>query len=156
MGTPGDLASTSLWPLMVRLSSMQQPLGNRGISPIYSSGRAKVLGVEGSSESATIFTGRLWPPPGPGLTLRPRGGKIHQIALTYPVVVDPLLIVIFWCFSVIPPHILVQPLLRIAAFLINYLTKRSYYHNTLPLFLSQHNGVFHSNLNWLLCFGVFL
>ena len=30
-----------------------------------------------------------------GLPLRPRGGKIRQSALTGPVVVDPLLIVIF-------------------------------------------------------------
>ena len=55
---PWDLASTSLWPSEVRLSSTSQPLGNRGISPIDYSGQKKVSGVEGNSKSASVFTGR--------------------------------------------------------------------------------------------------
>ena len=55
---PRDLASTSLWPSMVRLSSMPQQICDRGISPIHSSGRTKVSAVEGNSESAAILTGR--------------------------------------------------------------------------------------------------
>ena len=53
-----DLASTSWWPTGVRLSSTPQPLGNRGISLIKYSVQMQLLGVEGNSESASIFTGR--------------------------------------------------------------------------------------------------
>ena len=52
-----DLASTSLWPSMVRLLSMLQPLAEIGIFLIYSSRLTKVSGVEGNSESAAVFTG---------------------------------------------------------------------------------------------------
>ena len=72
-----------------------------------------------------LFTGRYRPPPGPGIPLRPVGSKIRQSVLTGPVVVDPLLIVVFWCFSIIHLHIWVRPLLWIFDFLLNYLTKRS-------------------------------
>ena len=55
---PRDLASTSLWPSTARLSSTPQPLCDRGISPIDSSGRNKVLVVEGNSLSAAVFVGQ--------------------------------------------------------------------------------------------------
>ena len=55
---PQDMASTSLWQSTARLFSMPQPLGNRGMSLINSSGRMQVLGVEGKYESAAVFTGR--------------------------------------------------------------------------------------------------
>ena len=55
---PRDLASTSLWPSTVRLLSTLQPIGNRGRSPINSSGRTQVSGVGGNYKSASIFTGR--------------------------------------------------------------------------------------------------
>ena len=57
--------------------------------------------------------------------------KMHVTGiLIVPVFANPLLIFIFWGFSVIPPYGWVWPLLRIAAFLLYYLTKRSYYHDT--------------------------
>ena len=55
---PRDLVSTLLWPSAVSLLSTPQLLGNRGISPIDSSGRTQLLGVEGNYESAAVFTGR--------------------------------------------------------------------------------------------------
>ena len=79
---PQDLVSTSLWPSIDRLSSTPQPLGNRDISLIDSSGRTQVSGVEGNYEGAAVFTGRYQPPPGPGLPLFPRGGKICQHCTT--------------------------------------------------------------------------
>ena len=60
-------------------------------------------------------------PPGRGYRSAPEVEKSVSGALTGPVVVDTLLIVIFWGFSAIPPHIWVQPLLWVAAFLLNYL-----------------------------------
>ena len=82
------------------------------------------------------------PPPGRGYNSAQEVARYAGVALTGPVVVDPLLIVIFWDFSVIPPHRWVQPLLWVTAFLIDYLTKRSYYNHTSLLFLSHHNDVF--------------
>ena len=73
---PQDLASTILWPSTSRLLSMPQPLGDRGISPIQTSGRTQVLGVEGNYKSAAVFTGQYRPPHGLGLPLHPWGGKI--------------------------------------------------------------------------------
>ena len=81
-------------------------------------------------------------PPGRGYRSAPEVARSSIVVLTGSVVADPLLIVIFWGFSVIPPHRWVRPLLHIDAFLLNYLTKRSYYHRTSSLFLSQQNGVF--------------
>ena len=73
---PWDLASTLLWPSTFRLLSMPQPLGDRVISPIDYSGPTQVSGMEGNSESSSVFMGWSRPPPGPGLPLRPGGGKI--------------------------------------------------------------------------------
>ena len=44
------------------------------------------------------------PPPGRGYRSTLEVERSDLVALTCPVVVDPLLIVIFWGFSVIPPH----------------------------------------------------
>ena len=55
---PRDLTSTSLWSSTVRLSSMPQPLGDRGIFPIDSSGRTKVSGVEDNSKIVAVFMGQ--------------------------------------------------------------------------------------------------
>ena len=64
------------------------------------------------------------------------------VVLTGLVVVDPLSIVTFWGFFVIPPHKWVWPILWIPDFPLNYLDKRSYHHHLSSLFLSQHNGIF--------------
>ena len=75
------------------------PFRNRLATEAYPrinySGRTKLSGEGGNSESVAIFIGQKWPPPGSGLPLRPKGGKIRQSSLTGPVVVGPLLIIIF-------------------------------------------------------------
>ena len=55
---PRDMASTSLWPSTASLLSTPQLLGDRGISPINSSGQTRVSGMEGNYESAAVSTGR--------------------------------------------------------------------------------------------------
>ena len=94
---PQDLASTSLWPSVVRSTYTPKPIGDIGISLIASSSWTQVSVVEGDSKSAAVFKGRYQPLPRPWLPLRPapEAARSANVFLTGPVVVDPLLIVIF-------------------------------------------------------------
>ena len=77
---PPDMASTLLWPSIVRLLSTPQPLGNRGISLIHSSGWTKLLGMEGNFESVAVFTGDSGIPLGQGYRFASevaRSTKVH-------------------------------------------------------------------------------
>ena len=53
------------------------------------------IGIGSQLRKCGRLHGAIAASPGPGLPLRPVGDKIRQSVLTGPVVVDPLLIVIF-------------------------------------------------------------
>ena len=83
---------------------MPQPLGDRGISPIDSLGRKNYRKWKTTPTMQPPSRGDINLPLGQGCHYALEVASSAGVALTGPVVIDPLLVVIFLFFSVITPH----------------------------------------------------